>query len=280
MSAETDSTDARYRILGEVRKPDDLTFVINPDTEFASVDLFLKSVRDIVRLLRRTDDAIHGPKHQHQWMVRELRSSAPTITVEETPLNGVRSAEVISHGLRAITLGTDQPPQHFTVPVLEILANMRHLFDGRGSRAKSIGVFMSGNQVATIERDISEKVNRIISAGYRSVGSLEGTLDVIDIHKTPVVTVWERVFRTPVRWYIPKGDEWTDRVVGLLGKRVTVTGEIQYFSNGKPRAMSDVVRVDDSTPDTYLPKAEYGSIPDARATSDPVEFLESIRGYE
>ena len=280
MSAETDSTDAGYRMLRDVRKPDDLTFVINPETEFASVDLFLKSVQDIVRFLRRTDDAIHGPKHQHQWVVRELRSSAPTITVEETPLNGVRSAEVISNGLRAITLGTDQPPQFFTVPVLEILANMQRMFDGRGSRAKSIGVFMSGNQVATIERDISEKVNRIISAGYRSVGSLEGTLDVIDIHKTPVVTVWERVFRTPVRCHIPKGDEWTARVIGLLGKRVTVTGEIQYFSNGKPRAMRDVVKVEDSTPDPYLPRAEYGSIPDARAASDPVEFLESIRGYE
>ena len=280
MSAETDSTDAGYRMLRDVRKPDDLTFVINPETEFASVDLFLKSVQDIVRFLRRTDDAIHGPKHQHQWVVRELRSSAPTITVEETPLNGVRSAEVISNGLRAITLGTDQPPQFFTVPVLEILANMQRLFDGRGSRAKSIGVFMSGNQVATIERDISEKVNRIISAGYRSVGSLEGTLDVIDIHKTPVVTVWERVFRTPVRCHISKGDEWTARVIDLLGKRVTVTGEIQYFSNGKPRVMKDVVKVEDSTPDPYLPRAEYGSIPDARAASDPVEFLESIRGYE
>lgn len=280
MSAGTDSTDAGYRMLREVRKPDELTFVINPETEFASVDLFLKSVRDIVRFLRRTDDAIHGSKHQHQWMVRELRSSAPTITVEETPLNGVRSAEVISNGLRTITLGTDQPPQFFTVPVLEILANMQRLFDGRGSRAKSIGVFMSGNQVATIERDISEKVNRIISAGYRSVGSLEGTLDVIDIHKTPVVTVWERVFRTPVRCHISKGDEWTARVIDLLGKRVTVTGEIQYFSNGKPRAMRDVMKVEDSTPDPYLPRAEYGSIPDARAASDPVEFLESIRGYE
>ena len=30
----TDSTDAGYRMLREVRKPDELTFVINPETEF------------------------------------------------------------------------------------------------------------------------------------------------------------------------------------------------------------------------------------------------------
>ena len=280
MSAETESTDSVNKVRREKRNSEDLTFVINPETEFASVDLFSKSIEDIVGLLRRLDDAIHGPKHEHRWIVRELRSSAPTITVEETPLNGVRSAEVIGQGLRAVTHGTDQPPQYFTVPVLENLAKMKRLFNGSTSRAKSIDILMSGDRVATIERDISEKVNQIIAASYRSTGSLEGTLEAIDIHKAPVVTVWERVFRTPVRCHIPKGNEWTTRVIGLLGKRVSVTGEIEYFSNGKPRAIRDVVRVEDETPDPDLPRAGYGSIPDEQAIVDPVEFLKSIRGYD
>ena len=280
MSPESESTETGREMPQAVEKPEGLTFVINPESEYASVDLLLHSVEDIVRLLRRIDDAIHGPRHRHKWVVRELRSSAPTITVEETPLNGVRSAEVIVHGLRTLTRGTDEPPQHFTVPVLENLAKMNRLFTGTGAKAKSIDVLASGDLVATIEKDISEKVKRVVSSGYRSLGSLEGMLEAIDIHSAPVVTIWERVFRTPVRCHIPEGSEWTERVVSLLGKRVTVTGEVQYFSNGKPRTIRDVVRIKDATPNPNLPRAEYGSIPDEEAVHDPVEFLNSIRGHE
>lgn len=280
VSPEIESHDVGRKIPNQKGKPEGLTFIINPETEHASVDLLLHSVQDIVRLLRRIDDAIHGPRHQHKWIVRELRSSAPTITVEETPLNGVRSAEVIGQGLRTLTSGTDEPPQHFTVPVLENLAKMNRLFTGTGARAKSIDVLVSGDLVATIEEDISEKVKRVVSSGYRGKGSVEGTLEAIDIHGAPVVTIWERVFRTPVRCHIPKENEWTELVVGFLGKRVTVTGEVQYFSNGKPRTIRDVVRIKDATPNPNLPRAEYGSIPDEEAVHDPVEFLNSIRGYE
>ena len=280
VSPETESTETGREMSQEVETPEGLTFVINPEAEYASVDLLLHSVEDIVRLLRRIDDAIHGPRHQHKWVVRELRSSAPTITVEENPLNGVRSAEVIVQGLRTLTCGTDEPPQHFTVPVLENLAKMKRLFTGTGIRAKSIDVMVSGDLVATIEKDIAEKVKRVVSSGYRGIGSLEGMLEAIDIHNAPVVTIWERVFRTPVRCHIPKEREWTELAVSLLGKRVTVTGEVRYFSNGKPRTIRDVVRIKDATPNSHLPRAEYGSIPDEEAVHDPVEFLNSIRGYE
>ena len=170
---------------------DSLTFVINPEAEAASVGLLVKSLDEINRLLRDVDYAVNGPKHQHQWMVRSLKSSAPSITVE--PDSGVSpSVEVIAEGLRTVTLGTDQPPRYFTERVLEDLTKMKRLFGGK-SRAKSIDVFVDGQQVATISRDISAKAGRILSAGYYNIGSLQGTLEAINVHRSPNVTVWERV---------------------------------------------------------------------------------------
>ena len=133
-------------------------------------------------------------------------------------------------------------------------------------------------ETATIEHDISEKVARILDAGYRNLGSLQGTLEVIDLHGAPTVTIWERVSRSPVRCSIPDEDVWIARVTSLLGKRVTVTGDIRYFMNGRPRAVSDVTRIEDATPDPTLPKAEFGSIPDGRvAEVGAAEWLKSIR---
>ena len=241
---------------------DDLTFVINPEAESASIGLLLKSLEDIGRLLRHVDRAVYGARSENQWLVSSLTSSAPTITVQPT-LNGYEAAEAVGAGLRAVTAGTNQPPRYFSEEALIHLQKMRRLFGGR-SRARSIAVFVSGNQAATIGRDISEKVDRILTAGYRNWGSLEGTLEVINVHNTATVKIWDRVSRSPVRCSIPRDAEWIDRVKSLLQKRVLVTGDVRYFVNGVPRSISNVAGIEDATPDPALPRAEFGSIPDRR----------------
>ena len=88
---------------------DELTFVIHPEAEFASVDLLWKSLEDIARLLKQIDRAMYGPKSKHQWYVGKIQSSDPTITVRPDP-QGTDAAEVVDAGLRSVTAGTDRPP--------------------------------------------------------------------------------------------------------------------------------------------------------------------------
>ena len=147
---------------------DDLTFVINPEAESASFGLLIKSLEDISRLLRDVDRAIYGVKSNNQWLVRKLMSSAPTITVQPD-LNGYQATEAVSVGLRAVTTGTNQPPRFFSEQALVDLKKMRRWFGGR-SKARSIVVFVDGQQTATIQRDISKQVDRILTAGYRNNG--------------------------------------------------------------------------------------------------------------
>ena len=157
------------------------------------------------------------------------------------------------------------------------LKKMRRLFGGR-SRARSIAVFVDGQQTATIRRGISEQVDRILAAGYRNLGSLQGTLEVINVHGAPGVTIWDRVSGSPVRCSIPNNAEWIERVKGLLQKRVSVTGDIRYFVNGTPRSISGVTRIEDATPDPTLPRAEFGSIPDRQVLEvGAAEWLNSVR---
>ena len=255
---------------------DDLTFVINPEAEAASFGLLLKSLEDISRLLRDVDRAIYGARSQNQWLVRRLMSSAPTITVQPD-LNGHEAAGAVGAGLGAVTAGTNQPPPHFSEQVLMDIRKMSRLFGGR-SRARSIAVFVDGQQTATIGRGISEQVDRILAAGYRNLGSLQGTLEVISVHGAASVTIWDRVSGSPVRCSIPKDAEWIDRVKGLLQKRVSVTGDIRYFVNGTPQSISNVTNIEDATPDPTLPRAEFGSIPDRRVLEvGAAEWLNSIR---
>ena len=265
------------RLLGGGRMTDDLTFIINPEAESASFGLLFKSLEDIGRLLREVDKGVYGPKSRNQWLVRSLKSSAPTITVQPD-LNGREAAEAVGVGLRSLMTGVDHPPQYFTEQVLLNLQKMKRLFGGQ-SRARSITVWMNGQQTASIERDISQRISRILNAGYHNFGSLEGTLEAINVHGILTVTIWDRVSRSPVRCSMPKHREWITRIKDLLEKRVTVTGDIHYFVNGIPRFISNVTDIQDATPDPSWPRAEFGSIPDMLVREvGAAEWLKAVRG--
>ena len=256
---------------------DELTFTIYPETELASVDLLRKSLEDVSRLIKQVDRAIYGPKSKHEWYVGEIRSSAPTITVRPDP-QGRKAVGAIGAGLRSVTVGTDRPPPHFTEPALLDLRRMSRLFSGSG-RARSIAVSVNGLQTATLQSDIRQQVDKILTAGYHNLGSLEGTLEVINVHRAPTITIWDRVYGSPVRCSIPREAAWIDRVKGLLEKRVLVAGHVNYFANGVPRSIADVTNIEHATPDPSLPRAEFGSIPDALVREiGAAEWLKAIRG--
>ena len=256
-----------------------LTFVINPAGETVPFGFLLKAYEDIDRLLRHVDYSIYGGKPQHRWVVRELKSSAPTIILQPD-LDGRQSVEAVGVGLQSVTSGTEQPPPHFTEQVLEDLRKMKRLF-GEKAKARSIGVLVDNDEAAIIQPDIAEKAGRILRAGHQNLGALEGTLDAIDVHRAPKVTVWDRVSKAPVRCSIPKGEEWTSRVKALLAKRVLVRGTISYFVNGVPRSVSNVVSIDDATPDLTLPRAGFGSISNKTVVEvGAAEWLNAIRGAD
>ncbi len=255
--------------------PDRLTFVINPIDEFSSFDLLIKSLEDIKRLLRDVDHSMYGRKPGNEWIVRSIRSSAPTITL--TPKReDTQAVLVIGEGLRLVTAGTDQPPPHFTEPVFEDLKRMKRLFNGP-SKAHSLSVLIDEEQTAIITEDIAQQAERILASGYRNLGSLQGRLEAISAHNSLTATIWDRVSGAPVRWSFPRDE--LERVKALFEKRVLISGEIRYFSNGAPRSIVDVVYVEDLTNVHHSARAGFGSIPDQSVQElGPAEWLQLVRG--
>ena len=256
--------------------PDQLTFVIQPNDEFSSFDLLVKSLEDIKRVLRHVDYAMYGriSRRQQEWAVHSIRSSAPTITLVPRREDR-RAVGIVAEGLRILTEGTDQPPPHFTEPVLEGVKGMSRLFRGR-SCARALNVLVDDEHVASIGQDIAEQTDRVLSAGHRNLGSLQGRLEAINVHNSPTATIWDGVSDAPVRWTFPRAD--TDGIKSLLEKLVLVTGDIRYFSNGMPRSISNVTAFEEVSAVQYSEKAGFGSIPDGEVQAiGAVQWLMSVR---
>ena len=231
-------------------------------------------------MLRDVDYAMYGrsSRREQEWMVTSIRSSAPTITL--APQQERRqSVEVVGIGLKSITEGMDYPPEHFTEESLEDLKRMRRLFHGKGC-ARSVSVLMDDEPIASISQGIERQADRVLSSGYHNLGSLQGRLDAINVQgSSPTATIWDRVSGVPVRWRFHR--EETNAIKALLERLITVTGDVRYFSNGRPRSISNVIAYNEVTQVQYPEKAGFGSIPDPNVQEiGAARWLASLREEE
>ena len=259
--------------------PYGLTFQIHPEGKTTSLDLFVRVLEDVRKLVIEVDYAVNRERSGKRWAVTKLHSNAPAITLEPTIEGLDEPIRAIIVGIGEIAQGTGHPPQHFNGQVLRRLKKMRRHFQGP-DKARRISVSAGGDEQVIIAGDIDVKVKKILESCYWSYGSLEGYLEAANLHGKPTFTIWERVSRTPVRCFLSNDQAGKDLVESLLEKRVLVSGKIRYFSNGYPRSISEIRDIVDNTPDPTLPKAYFGCIPDAEAAKDPAKFLRRIRGYD
>jgi hypothetical protein len=249
------------------------TFIIHPEAEQTSFDLFQKTIEDIRRFIKDIDYSVTREHGKRRWVIESLRSSNPTITIRPL-LENEELIQTITGGIDSVSKGTFDPPKHFNEPTLEDLRRMKRLFWGN-DRATSIE-FTHDNQTAKIERDIGDKVERILRGGYVAFGSIEGTLEAVNLHGSPTFTIWDRVSGAPVRCYFQAGRSWADKVKQLLEKRVIVRGKVKYFANGLPRSINGIEDILDETPKSGLPKATFGSLGSGRPENMD-DFLKRVR---
>ena len=259
-----------------------LTITVTPAEGVASLDLLLNTLDGMRRVLRRVDETMYGPRSKHKWSVNKLTSSAPTITIEADP-SATEVPDVIVDGIRAVNLGISEPPPYFSEPVLEGLIELRSLFSaGNGLESIALSVGTPNGAASSsiiVGKDIVDRAKRILAADYHNLGSIEGTLEIINA-RSPSVTVWERVSRAPVRCALPPGTDWIDLAKTLLTRNVLVAGDIRYFTNGIPRSISAVEVIEDAPKATGPMKARFGALSDPELQRLGVgEFLRKIRGY-
>ena len=259
-----------------------ITFILQPETDFASLGMLAKSIDAIRRLIRSIDYSATRRKAGRLWEVQKIQSTAPALTLVPPP-GETDAVDIIAHGLNLVTeVGTLVPPDFFSEDALQHLSHMSRLFKGR-ERLSRVPVFVdgevsAGELIATIRSDIPNKVAPILRGGYSETGFLEGTLEVINVHGSPTFTIWEQISGVPVRCSFPNNPDWKERVSGLLEKPVLIEGQVNYFRNGIPRSVTHIEHLLDVTPDRSLPQAHYGAIPDMTGDMDTVEYLRITRG--
>ena len=256
-----------------------ITFVLHPETESASLDLFLKSVQDVTRLIKEVDYVLTRERPKRKWIVTELHASAPTVTI--SPLVDGKTLDVVAEGLRLLTSedmeDSREPPPHFTADVLKGVKKMGRLFRGK-DKARDLSFHVNGSQIAKVDARTGRKVDRILQTTFDVLGSLEGTLDAVNLHGRSIghFMIWERMSGQPVSCEFHKS-RWTDEVKSLLQRRVLVAGKVRYFANGKPTLIRDIGHIEDRTVAVSANISDFGAVPDLTSGLPPDAYLARLR---
>ncbi len=253
--------------------------------EFIPLPSFTAAVDDLCDILAQLDVCISG-RERLEWGINRNSRSGGVSIIEAIPriAKGQDSSDNMAYkivpaflnGIRLINKKAKRP-EFFSDGALDSAKELAGLPNGdiHGIRIKgSINGRMS--KPVPMSHNLVANVDVLIGPFYSAIGSVEGTLDTISLHRSPRIFVYHSLTRKAVRCKFPL--DMLENVRSALGKRVIVSGIVQYNRQGDPvRVDMEEIRILGLN---QLPSTQELSGSDETFTGDmsTAEFLRSIRG--
>ena len=232
--------------------------VLDIDGPRVTVDRFMKAVESMVTVVSEVDKELSGDRHGTvRWIVSKLsagsahlEATAEPRTKDITPSVIDRIVKTAAGGLLALEQNENGRPRHFSDTALEAAKTLtRTLQKGSISRVQ---VTFNRKRVEVTQRTAAA-VDRLIGEKFKSLGSVEGLLEVISIHGRPHFRVYDRITSRAVDCYFTGNIE---NIWRAFGKRVSVYGVVRSRQTGEPVSI-EVRGLEDITifpPDDELPR--------------------------
>lgn len=249
-----------------------LTIVIEHDRSGVNFDGFLAIAGNTVRILRGLDRAASKDnKNTAEWKIRKASMNSPFhLTIEphqissKIPLNDSLSPFI--EDLRRLESG--QGAKHMS---LEMLRQSKKIVGALNGSISAISFITDDDEVRVTQR-LAASADETLKSDeeYYEVGSVEGTLELINVHGVEQIKVWDTRYKTPVTCVVSSTQ--IEDAKEYLKKRVIIRGLIAH-KDGVPKSIEDVFDVRCLPDDESLPKPETISPIDLCGDIDPVDYL-------
>lgn len=257
-----------------------LVFTVKGKLGTISLDSFLSVIDNSFGVLKDLDSAISlEPKGSLDWVITGLSVGSLALEVNSKardPMKdyGERVVEGYLNGITAIHTEEITPP-YFSDNCLRLLQKAAKALKRNGADALEVADPVSGNS-AEFGIGIEKTASQLRGASYKSQGSVEGTLEMISIHKPPRFNIYHAISLRAVRCSLP--DELRETVVEALGRRVVASGLVSYNYKDELTSVKleelKVIPMEDELPsiDEFI-----GSDPDFTGDMSTGEYIRSIR---
>lgn len=242
--------------------------------------VFLTAIQNELKILSDLDTAISGePNGTLDWFVTEMRVASLEVVTESRPKSDYRDiGPEVSKGIVASLEEIEN--RGATPPYLSHtgMQSVKRLL-GTVGKGKASGLLMaspSENVQISVTSKASENVRQLLPIRYHSLGSVEGKIEMINIHGGSRFVVYDARTRRAITCKFDS-KVWMDLVKNALGRRVNISGMVHANTRGEPlRVDIDDIRVLRSKEE--LPSIDdiAGIDPDFTGNRSTADYLRSM----
>jgi hypothetical protein len=217
-------------------KPRDDCITLDFDGHVVSPDDFKRAAGAFVDLLKEVSDQVCGRDKKLRWNMRVAEGS---LLLNAFPLADLNSsyyggliAETLQKGFIALNAGSLIEPPYFTEKALKAARDLASLRDEKGIGVKYVRVRFGSYQAQELTSSLVDTVDRIMGRQHQAFGSVEGKLQTISERGLFQFVVYDSLFGKGVNCFVD--DKMTQDAIAAFGKRVIVSGLVQYDRENRP----------------------------------------------
>jgi hypothetical protein len=245
-----------------------------------SLQSFLTVIDSSFGILKELDSVISRQRYGSlDWIIDRVSTDSIGIEIESRARDpkmdcGIKVAEVYYDGIEIIRREGITPP-YFSDNCLRLVGRMAKVLRGDGAKALEVLDPIRGKSTEFNE-GIVGTTSELVGYGYKSFGSVEGTLEMISIHRPPRFNVYHSVSLHAVRCNLREED--VERVRDALGRRVIISGVVSYNRKDEPKSVM-VEELEILPKEEELPTIEQfvGSDPNYIGDMTTEEYIREIR---
>jgi hypothetical protein len=258
----------------------DVSFVLKGDdrgTDHVRAGDFVSFLQRLIACLSAIDEGIHG-QAAHYLRVKELRTSSASATLEPVVHDSKWQKRHIYRPLaepfsELMSAAKERRPAPSWATV-EILQKTRELFE-TPKHVASAEIIVCGERVR-IDDDFRRAVDEFIGGEVRSIGSIAGQLEGINVHSSRLAYLYPGDGTSVACEF---AEEMTVSVIAALGKRVKIAGLIARRLNSNRPVRVRILEIEDLPENSELPlfASLLGSSAGATHGLSSEEYLSKLR---
>ena len=250
--------------------------------DFIPIVALAAAMNDLSDLLAQLDVSISG-KERLEWGMKAMRTRNAVIeAIPRVPNEEDYNFNMAHKIIPALLIGTKamgkKPvrPEFFSDGALDSLKDLATIANGDVRR-----VFITGSlngkpaRPIHIKPTVKTNVDELIGPRYSTIGSVEGNLDTVSLHRSPRIFVYHAITHKAVRCRFNM--EMMEQVRAALGKRVIASGTVHYNRQGEPIRV-DMERLRVLGQDRLPTTADMTGTIEWPEDVSTDEFIRSIRG--
>jgi len=253
---------------------------ITVETLQAALGNWLETLHDLDRAIS------HDPRGSVDWILARMSLGSGIVGARPVPRNPQRDyGPQISYsnvdGFRLIETEGTSPP-YLSDKGMKGATGLLGLIAKGGATGVVIRYVPNEEDLtAADEARVSAlgaaNIVRLLPVHHKAIGSIEGTLEAVSLHRGQRFTVYEHRTKKAVKSSFER-DKWLEDIRAALGKRVEVGGLVEYNVREEPLTIKvDHLRV---LGEGRLPTTREvgGSDPNFTGDMSTEEFIRTIRG--